>query len=199
MTQLVLSLFPGIEQTERFRCFDAAMDHRVVVGAQNPDVLALGIERSNGGSASRFAMVDVDDSLFATYLALSRDIWAALKESRYSGGPSAVIDHFCTPTVLRVSLVEGVSAPALSLLAALGRAIASSPVVSTNAGENRPANATGPLNVRWRSVVSTQVSQASVILDLAGTRAESLVDFIWGKRGLALSTEFRFLAGESHV
>lgn len=187
---LVLSLFPGIGllQAEICGCGDSALDHRVMIRAEYPDILARGVLSASRCAVSWRFVVQVHHTRLAADHTGAQHVGIAQKESRSGGLPCRVFVCAVCLACVWIALMELLARVLDRCSSACIRAILSFPVKTINAREDRSAYAASPLLIRLFVFMRAQVDFAAIQLLAALNRAGSLVATLWHVCRAALRT-----------
>ncbi len=78
MTELVLSLFPGVLlQSQLLWSCNTSVDHRMMIWAQHPDIILLSIFCSNWSAVSMLLVMQINNTRLSAHCTTSRNIRVA--------------------------------------------------------------------------------------------------------------------------
>jgi hypothetical protein len=164
------------------------MEHGMVIRTQDPDMMGLRISGAHRDTIPPFLMVDVYNPVLSADHALTRNIRAAPKESRNAARPPAVVNEFGSLPIIRIAVVESMSASSPCFFRAGIRTVSPSPIVSVNSWKKSPAYSAKTFLV-WMLPVFSQVVFFAVLPLLAFLPTESLIDLV---RAIALAAKVAF-------
>ncbi len=174
---LVLSVFPGIDsrKSKLFRSTNTALNHVMVIGAENPDVLFGAVANSGRSPIPGCPVVKVNNSVLATDHALLGHLGMAQKEALGGMTPGRVLVDPTGTASIGISLMELFKAPAVGLGAAGIGTILTTPIVTVKPGEHGPADRAGPFGIGGLAMMLEGILLGESAT-LAGLRAKSLIE-----------------------
>lgn len=160
MSELVLSLFPGIglRQSELFGRCDSTMEHGVVVWTQYPHVFCLCIPDAPRRSIPRPLVVKIDHKRFAAHGAGARYFWVSQQKAIYPMACGGIFLAMIFLPCFRVAGVKSFDRSFASYLRAFVRTVFAPPIPSIFSRKGFFANGASPLFGRWLTAMQSLVA-----------------------------------------
>lgn len=158
-------------QSQLARRGDSALDHRMMIGAEYPHVIARRILRASGRAVSRRLVVQIHNTRLAANHTRARHIWVTKEESRGCRSPGWVFVLTIGVAGFRVAFVELLTELLDRYPGACIRTVLSPPVKAIDTGKDHPACTTRPFLigrfVSMRTKIDFAVVQSFATLDRA--------------------------------